>query len=255
MDANVRPEETAGRLTMDMPWSWLGAGWRDMMRAPHLSIGYGALVVGGGILINWLLWRAGAVALIPVALGVFALVGPLAAVGLYEMSRRIEAGEPPALAPVKFVGPRAPLQLAYIGFFLMFAALVWVLVAMVLYAIFTAGSYVPFDRFITFAVSTSAGMTMAVIGAVAGGFIAFCIFLLTVVSVPMLMNDRTDAFSAIALGIKAFRKNPGPMLLWAWLIAVFIGAGVGTFFVGLAVAFPLLGHATWHAYRDISRLA
>ncbi len=250
---NDRPEGTGRGLTMDAPWRWLGAGWRDMMRAPHLSIGYGALIVGGGLLITWLLWRIGAVALIPVALGVFALAGPLLAVGLYEMSRRIETGEPPALAPVKFVGPRAPLQISFIGFFLMFAALVWVLVAMVIYAIFTVGAYVPFDQFITYAVSTNAGMMMAVVGALAGGFIAFCIYLLTVVSVPMLMNERTDAFSAIATGLNAFRKHPGPMLLWAWLIAVFIGAGVGTFFIGLAFAFPLLGHASWHAYRDISR--
>jgi uncharacterized membrane protein len=66
----------------------------------------------------------------------------------------------------------------------------------------------------------------------------------------MLMSEDTDAFTAINKGITAVRENPAPMLLWAWLIAIITAAGVATFFVGLAVAFPLLGHASWHAYRE-----
>ena len=66
------------------------------------------------------------------------------------------------------------------------------------------------------------------------------------------MDRDTDAFTAIATGIKAVKKNPGAMLLWAWLIAIFTAAGVGTLFIGLALIFPLLGHATWHAYREIA---
>ena len=243
------------RLSMDAPWSWLGAGWRDMMRAPLLSIGYGAIVVGGGVLLTYLLWKAGYSALIPVAFGVFALVGPLLAVGLYEMSRRIEAGEPPRLAPVKFAGPRSPMQIAYIGFFLMFAALVWVRIAMMLYALFASANYQPLGDFLGFALSTGPGIAMLIVGTIIGGFIAFAIYLLTVVSIPMLMNDRTDLFTAIATGVKAFNESPGAMLLWAWLIAIITAAGVATFFVGLAVAFPLLGHASWHAYRDITQTA
>ena len=240
------------KLSMDAPWRWLGAGWRDLMRAPMLSLGYGVLVVGGGALIVYLLWKSGYAAMIPVALGVFALLGPLLAVGLYEMSRRLEAGEPPRLAPVQFAGPRSPLQIAFIGFFLMFAALVWVRLALLLYALFTNGNYMPLSDFLSFAISSGAGLAMITVGTIIGGIIAFAIYLLTVVSIPMLMNDRTDAFTAIATGIKAFKENSGTMLLWAWLIAIITAAGVATFFVGLAIAFPLLGHASWHAYRDIT---
>lgn len=240
-----------GKLTLDAPWRWLGAGWRDLTRAPVLSIGYGLCVVGGGLLIIAALWRSGLSALIPVAIGVFALVGPLLAVGLYEASRRLEAGEPARLWPVRFAGPRSPLQIAFIGFFLLFAALVWVRVATLLYALFTSGSYAPLDQFVTFAISTPQGLSMLAIGTVLGGIIAFGIYLLTVVSIPMLMNERTDAFSAIFAGIRAFREAPGVMLLWAWLIGVVVLGGVASMFVGLAIAFPLLGHATWHAYREI----
>jgi uncharacterized membrane protein len=238
-------------LSLDAPWRWLAAGWRDLFAAPILSVGYGALVVGGGFLIILALWRAGLAALVPVALGVFALAGPLLAVGLYEASRRIEAGERPGLFPIRFAGPRSPLQIAFIGFFLLFAALVWVRLAMLLYALFLAGDYQPLDEFLSFALATPQGLAMISVGTIVGGAIAFAIYLLTVVSIPMLMNERTDAFTAIALGVRAVKEHPGPMLLWAWLIAVIIVGGLATMFVGLAFAFPLLGHATWHAYRDI----
>jgi uncharacterized membrane protein len=236
---------------MDAPWRWLGAGWRDLLAAPALSIGYGLFVVGGGVLIVATLWRAGLSALIPVAVGAFALVGPLLAVGLYEMSRRLEGGETPRLFPVEFAGPRSPLQIAFVGFFLFFAALIWSLVAMALYAIFTAGSYAPLDEFLSFTITTPQGLAMATIGTFCGLGIAFAIFLLTVVSIPMLMAERTDAFTAIATGVNAFRRAPGAMILWAWLIAVLIAGGMASLFAGLAVVFPLLGHASWHAYRDI----
>ncbi len=244
-------DTSSSSLTMDAPWRWLGAGFRDLLKAPHLSLGYGILVIGGGAGLIYLLWKTGYASLIPVVFGCFAIFGPLLAVGLYEMSRRIEAGEPPRLFPVKFAGPRSPMQLAYIGFFLMFAALVWMRLAMLLYALFSNGNYIPIDQFMSFAISTGPGLGMTFVGTLVGGFIAFAIYLLTVVSVPMLMNERTDFFSAIGVGLKAVNQNFGAMLLWAWLIAVITAAGVATFFVGLAIAFPLLGHASWHAYRDI----
>lgn len=250
---NSTTQKTANPLTKDAPWRWLGAGWRDLWTAPVKSLGYGAAITGGGVLIILALWRANLTALIPVALGVFAIAGPLLAVGLYEVSRRIEEGKAPVLFPIQFAGPRAPLQLAYIGFFVLFAALIWVLIAMALYSVFTAGSFAPLGDFVKFAISTPSGLSMSAIGTMLGGLIAFTIYLLTVVSIPMLMNERTDAFTAIAEGFKAFQQHPAIMALWAWLIGIIILGGIATFFVGLTVAFPLLGHATWHAYRDIRK--
>ncbi|NOX95031.1 MAG: DUF2189 domain-containing protein [Alphaproteobacteria bacterium] len=238
------------QISNDAPWRWLAAGWRDLTRAPLYSLGYGALFVGIGAAVTYGLWQSGFSALIPVALGVFALVGPLVAVGLYEISRRLEAGEPLDFVGVFMVKTKSPAQIALIGFFIMFAALVWMLFAIVLYAIFSSASYAPLGDFLSFALSTPAGLTMLAVGSLIGGAIAFCIYMLTVFSIPMLMDQDTDIFTAIHKGITAVRNNPAPMLLWAWLIAIITAAGVATFFVGLAVAFPLLGHASWHAYRD-----
>jgi uncharacterized membrane protein len=247
--ANVQ-KTLAPQISLDAPWTWLAAGWRDLTRAPLYSLGYGAIVVGGGALITYGLWRSGFSALIPVALGIFALIGPLSAVGLYEISRRLEKGEPLSIAGVFLVKTKSPAQIALVGFFIMFASLVWMLLALVLYAVFSSSTYTPLGDFLGFALSTPAGITMLAIGSLIGGAIAFCIYMLTVFSIPMLMDQNTDVFTAINKGITAVRKNPAPMLLWAWLIAIITAAGVATFFVGLVIAFPLLGHASWHAYRD-----
>ncbi|MEM6537667.1 MAG: DUF2189 domain-containing protein [Pseudomonadota bacterium] len=235
----------------DAPWKWLASGWRDIIAAPQLSLGYGALVVGGGVGIIYLLWRVGLEAVIPVAFGAFALLGPLLALGTYELSRSLANGEEPRVYPPLLVGPRTITQLAYIGFALMFAALIWLRVAIMLFALFSNGSYIPLQEFMTFVLGTGAGLSMLVVGTMAGGVIAFAIYTMTVVSIPMLMNEDTDSFTAIAAGIIAIQRNPRAMFLWAWLIAFITIAGIATAFIGLAIAFPLLGHATWHAYRDI----
>ncbi|MEO0400125.1 MAG: DUF2189 domain-containing protein [Pseudomonadota bacterium] len=245
------PDKPSASISMDAPWRWLSAGWRDFLSVPLISFGYGLGVVAGGVLIIAALWSAGYTALIPVALGVFALVGPILAVGLYEISRRLAAGEPITLKDVMFVKTKSPVQIAYIGFFLMFAGLVWVRIAMLLYALFASASYQPLGDFMGFALSSTAGLSMLAVGTVIGGGIALAIYMLTVISIPMLTDRETDLFTAIMSGVNAVRENPAPMLLWAWLIGIISAAGVATFFVGLAVAFPVLGHASWHAYKDI----
>ncbi len=242
-------------LPKDAPWKWLEAGWKDLWRTPLLSLGYGVAIVFGGVAIVAVLWQTGFASLIPVAFGVFAIVGPMLALGLYELSRRYEAGETAALFPVRFAGPRSITQVAWIGFILMFAALVWVRIAVMLFALFSNGQYVPLSDFLQFALTTGPGLGMLTVGTVVGGIIAFAIYLCTVVSLPMLMNERTDPFTGIAAGVVAVKTSPGAMILWAWLIVVLTVGGITTLFLGLAVVFPLLGHATWHAYRDIRGIA
>lgn len=247
----TKAEQKIRKIATEAPWRWLAAGWADIKRTPVLSAGYGFVVVGAGLAISAVLWRTGLSSWIPVLLGVFALLGPLIAVGLYEISRRLEAGKPVSLATTLFVEIKSPTQVLFIGFFLMFAVLVWVRAASLVYVLFLSRSYMPLDDFLAFALSTIPGISMLVVGTLIGGAIAFSIYVMTVISIPMLMDREVDAFTAAAAGVAAVKKNPGAMLLWAWLIAIFTAAGVSTLFVGLALVFPLLGHATWHAYRDI----
>jgi uncharacterized membrane protein len=245
-------EVTLRAVSMEDPWNWLSAGWRDMRRAPLLSLGYGFAFVLIAFAGTAVLWSSGLESLVPVLAGGFGLIGPMLAVGLYEISRRLEAGEPLTLKSVVFVKTAEPLQLAYMGFALLFIYFVWLRTAMLLYAGFAQLSYVPLDHFTYFLFGTWAGLSLLALGTAIGACFAFAVFAATALSVPMLMDKHIDVVSAISLSMRTVEHNLKPMLLWAWLIALLIAFGCATLFVGLIVAFPLLGHATWHAYRSLA---
>jgi uncharacterized membrane protein len=237
---------------LDDPWKWLMAGIEDVKRAPLWSLGYGLFFVLVGVGGSVWLWDAGLESLVPVLAGGFALVGPMLAVGLYEISRRLESGEPLNMRDVVFVKTAEPLQLAYMGFALLFMYFVWIRVAMLLYAGFLHLDYTPLDEFSQFLLGTGQGLAFLAIGTAVGAVFAVIVFAATALSVPMLMDRHVDVVSAIAASVRSVTHNPKPMLLWAWLIALLIAFGFATLFVGLIVVFPVIGHATWHAYRSLS---
>lgn len=238
------------RISVEAPWSWLAAGWRDLRAAPALSLGYGLVFTGGGIGLSALLFMADLAALIPVLAAGFALLGPLLALGLYEASRRRAKGAP--LHAKVFFGLRARsgVHLLYLGLFLLFGFMIWLRVAQLLYALFIEGSLLPVAAFGTFLLTTPGGLSMLVIGTLTGGLIAGAIFALAWVSAPLLVDQDTDVFTAMSLSLAAFRQNFQACVLWAFLIAVMVSLSIATLFAGLIVVFPWLGHASWHAYRD-----
>jgi uncharacterized membrane protein len=237
-------------LSVEAPWRWLAKGWTDLWTHPIHSLVYGGLFVVLGFAIAGLLWSAGLEALIPVAAGGFAIVGPLAAVGLYEKSRRLEEGV--ALTWPLLAGVRAAsvTQLMYLGVFLGFGFLFWARIAQLIYALFVQGDYLPLDQFGLFLVTEGDGLAMLVIGSALGALIAFGIFLIAWISVPLLLAEDADFVTAMVLSVRAARVNWRVSLLWAFLIALFTGVGLATLLAGLVIVFPLLGHASWHAYRE-----
>jgi len=249
-------EVVQGRLilrapTMDDPWKWLAAGWEDLWRTPQLSLGYGAAFVALGLAITAGFWAIDLESIVPALAAGFTLLGPVLAIGLYEMSRRYEAGEPVSVRAVVAVPlPSAP-QMAFLAYALMFLYLVWMRLATLTYALFTYADYTPLADFVQFALTTEAGLTMLVVGTAIGGALALVAYAISVVSVPILLRHDVDVLTAMWISVRTVMQHPGPMLLWAWLIAVLIAVGFATLFVGLIVVFPLVGHATWHAYRTI----
>ncbi|MEX0840153.1 MAG: DUF2189 domain-containing protein [Parvibaculum sp.] len=239
-------------IRADAPWVWLARGWADMSSVPAISLAYGVGFFLISLLLVCALFLFNLGALVPVMAAGFLLVGPMLAVGMYEASRRVEADLPVRLADVAFVSTRSPAQLAFLGAMLMGAMLIWVRIATLLFALFFGTQTMPqLDEFVPALLLTPHGLGLLVVGTVVGGALAFICFAISVVSVPMLMARDVDAVTAALTSIETVRRNFWPMMIWGWIIAFFTAFGIATLFVGLIVVFPLLGHATWHAYRAL----
>jgi uncharacterized membrane protein len=240
------------QIPLDAPWNWLAAGWRDLWQAPSIGLFYGSLVAASVFGFSFVLIEFGALSLLLALAGGFMLVGPLLAVGLYETSRRLAAHQTITLFEAFSAGRDARVQLALLGVLLSLAFIVWLQLAFVLSALFLGGSQLPRpSAFLQALLFTSNGVALLVVGTLVGAVLAAVVFAISTVSIPMLLDRRVDLHTACLASIKATIKNPRPMALWASLIVVMMAAGFFTLFLGLIVAFPLIGHATWHAYRDI----
>lgn len=245
---------TIGRVAFDAPWTWLAAGWRDMWTVPHISLAYGALFAALSLALTLGLLLTGLQSLMLALAGGFLLIGPAAAVGLYETSRRLERGESPRFGEILRAGARTPGQLGFFGGILAFAYFVWLQVAFLLFMLFLGSRGLPPpSEFVPTLLFTPHGLGLLVAGTVVGSILAAGVFAISVISVPLLMTRRTDAITAIRASLVAVAMNPKPLALWAALIAGFMALGIATLYAGLVVAFPLIGHATWHAYRDLVR--
>ena len=246
-DARIRMRD----VSLDHPWRWLSAGWLDMCSEPAISYTYGALFTLGGLVLLVGLDQWGMAWLIlPLAFG-FALVGPAAAVGLYEVSRRLDAGHPIAFGHALGAFRRNRGQIALVGLFLLIAFVAWVRLAMLLFMLFFGAEPPSLDHVLEVMLS-SAGVPFLLVGTLSGAVMAACVFAMTAIAVPMLVDrPDCDAMTAMLASVEAVRRNPRPMLLWAFLVGSATLVGVGLFFVGLVVVLPLLGHASWHAYRDL----
>lgn len=236
---------------LEQPWIWLAAGWRDLWRRPGLSLGYGLAVFAASWALTAALLLHGAYWLVlPLAAG-FLQIGPLLAMGLYEISRRIESGAPMTTVDVVLVRTRAPAQIAFLGLILVLSMLAWVRIATLLFALFFGTGFPSAGQFFHDLFWTLDGLTFLMVGTATGAVLAFAVFAISAVSLPHLLARGGDALGAVFLSVDAVRRNPGPMLLWAFLIALFTAVGIATLYVGLILLFPLIGHATWHAYRDL----
>ncbi|GAK33200.1 hypothetical protein JCM17846_19950 [Iodidimonas nitroreducens] len=243
------------KISPEAPWTWLTLAWQQILRAPAVPLGYGLVfsIISFGLVV--LLLFSNALPLILPLVGGFLLLGPMLAVGLYEAARRFGKGEGISFKQALFVKTAAPSQLAFVGVVLLLAYFAWVRIAMLLFAFFSGigGEMPPLDVFFSNLFFTADGLGLLIIGTLSGGLIAFVIFAMSALSIPLLMDRNLDAITAILASLEAVKTNFAPMLLWAWLILLLIAFGVATAFIGLVLTFPLVGLATWHAYRDLTR--
>ncbi|KIC14315.1 DUF2189 domain-containing protein [Leisingera sp. ANG-Vp] len=218
---------------------WLIAGWRDLRANPGFSLGYGIGLVLAGWGTIWFLNASGmAWMLLPLLAG-GVLVGPVATVGLYAVAR--------GKREVASKG-----QIALVGAILMVFALTWIRAATVLFAIvYGLRPFAGFTETLQLLLSTQAGWVLMVAGSLTGGLFAALGFAVSAFSLPMLVDRKIDGFSAMGLSFNAATHNFWLCVWWGAAITFLTALGILTGLLGLAIVFPLLGYATWHAYADL----
>lgn len=248
------PSPLARGLPSRAALDWLAAGWRDLRTHPGPSLAYGVFLV----LVSWaVLLGLHAVGLLYLALPAvsgFLILGPFLAIGLYEKSRRLEAGEPVGLAAMLPVRPASGAQLAFAGLLLAVLVLFWLRAADLLYALFFGLSPFPgFREALLNVATTPRGWALVVTGSLVGGLFAAFAFAISLFSIPMLMVERRDALTALGMSFALTVRNLPPCLVWGVIVAAGMALSAATGLIALAVIFPVLGHGTWHAWRSIAR--
>ena len=226
----------------------LRAGARDFGRAPQFGLFFSAVYVLGGFFLIWL--GAGHVSwTLATSLG-FPLIAPFAAAGLYEVSRRMEQDQPLRWAEVlTIVWQERTRQLPWLGAIIVIYFLFWTFLAHTVFALFMGLSTMTnvsesWDVFFT-----ANGLTMIGVELAIGAVLAFLLFSLTVVSLPLVLDREVDFVTAMLISLATVRENLLVMLVWAFIIAFCTLFALLPWFLGLMIVLPVLGHATWHLYR------
>jgi uncharacterized membrane protein len=242
----------APQAAVDLAWRDLGAvfqaGWRDFLAMPRFGLFFGGVYVLAGLAIGWATISGGNLSWLIPAIAGFPLVAPFVAVGLYEASRRRAIGAPltwrAVLGALKGHGDDQILSMGVIVFV---AFSFWMIVAHAIFAVFVGESGMGRDPLA--ALLTPAGLAMLGVGSAVGGVMAFAFYAMTVISLPMLVDRKVDFLTAIITSLKVVRGNFAVMLGWAAVIAGVLFVAMLPGFLGLMVALPVLGHATWHLYK------
>lgn len=249
----TRAKDFARSLPMSAPFEWLKAGTRDAFTSPFSSIIYGLAVFLVSILFVSALFRFGfSYILFPVIAG-FMVVGPLVAIGLYGKSRMLAAGAGTITTlEMLRIKAKSPKQLLAVGIVLMLIMTFWLRFAIVLYALFFGlAPFEGFEETANMLFFTDKGRSLLMVGSVVGGVLAAFSFSVSAFSIPMLMNEKKDTLSAMALSAVIAWTNKPVVFVWGSIVLALFLFSVATGFAGLIIIFPILGHATWHAYRAL----
>jgi len=237
------------RVGLDRPFAWLKAGWGDLLANPIASLAYGLLFAIAGDVILLFAWRRPH--LFTAAISGFFLIAPLLAAGLYEISRRQETGWPSTFIDSLGGWRRNGQSIAMFGLLLALVGIAWERFSAVLFALLAPDLSPDLSAFVTSILASDDYRNLVIAWFIAGGSLALLVFAISAVSVPMLLDRDCDFVTAMMTSLRAVSVNLEAMVLWAGLIVILTLLGFATLLFGLVILMPLIGHASWHAYRDL----
>lgn len=237
------------RIGMRHPLAWLRFGWQDIRANPIASLAYGLLFAIAGDVALIFSWRNPY--LFTAALSGFILIGPLLAGGFYEISRRQALGQHSTFIDSLSGWRRNGQSMAMFGLLLALVAIVWERTSAVFFALMVPGLTPDLAAFVFGVLLNSQYLGMSMVWFIAGGGLSLLVFAVSAVSIPMLIDRDVDFVTAMITSLRAVVLNLDVMLLWAALVVTLTLIGFATLLFGLVITMPLLGHASWHAYRDL----
>lgn len=247
-----RENSYARELPQRAALTWLRAGWSDLWTNPLPSLVYGLGVFIISLLVVWSLFQLGISHFVFPALAGFMVLGPLIANGLYEKSRRLEQGDRVTIGSMLFVRMRSSYSAFFMGAMLLLLFMLWIRAAVLIYALFFGVVDFPgMGAVVPMLLTTPSGWGMLIVGSFVGALFAAFAFAISVFAVPMLLEEDTDALTALGTSMAMVWNNRRVMIVWGAIVLLLFALTVLTGFVGLILIFPVLGHATWYAYRAI----
>jgi uncharacterized membrane protein len=227
------------------PLRWLALGWHDFRRAPGIGLFYGAcfMVMGWALLA---VFESAPAFTLALSAG-FLLAGPFLCLGLYRVSQRLESGERPRLGDSLLAWRTRSSQMGIFGFVLLVLEMLWGRATLVLFAVSFDG--MPDFKGSLLALLAPDNLGFIVGWAAVGAVFAGLIYAVSVISIPMILHRRTDAVTAGLTSLRLVLDQTGVMAWWGLLIAATVAAALLPAFAGLLVVGPVVGHASWHAYR------
>lgn len=236
------------RVDAGAPFQWIRLGLADLKACPRAGLFYGFCFALAGYLIAWIL--SDSPQYLAAATAGFLLVAPALSIGIYEVSRRRERGQPCALSPTLTAWRANQANIGLFSLVLLVVLLVWARASLVTFSLFFSGA-MPDVRSMLVQVTDPEKLGFLVAWLAVGAVFALLVFAISVITIPLMLDRRYDAVTAALASMQVVFRNPGAMVMWAGIIAWSCAAGLLMGFVGIIVVAPLLGHATWHAYREL----
>lgn len=232
-------------------FDWLGRGWQDLRASPAASLGHGLLVTI--LMVFAAEFAYGRPFLFMAMVSGFVLLGPIFAMSFYEISRAHEAGEAASFGSAFDAWSRNPRATVLFGLILAVSVIAWERISAMLFAVLYGGGMPSMGTLMEDVFLSGRYPMLTAVILLVGAVFALLVFCIAVVTLPMIMHRNADVPTAMATSVRAVAVNPFASLLWAALIVMLMAAGFATSLFGMVLVMPLLGHATWHAYRDMVR--